>query len=139
MQELVEVVAINGNNLHIQTISNAVCSKCADSGGCKKNIFAWFKKPKYYIERPKDLDIEVKDKFIIAIDDHNINQAATAVYLVPLAAFMISLSITSMLALNEITQIITSLISLVLGIYLAKYYASKNTNSCKISIAKKVI
>ena len=134
-----EVVAIDGDNLHIKTLSRAVCSKCEKSGGCKNTLFALFKKTNYRIAKPPNLDIAVKDRLVIAIDKHNLNKATTAVYLIPLVSFILGLVTANMLALTEIMQIITASISLACGISLAKYYLNKNSESYNISITKKVI
>ena len=133
-----EVVAIDGDNLHIKTLSRAVCSKCEKSGGCKNTLFALFKKTNYRIVRPPNLDIAVKDRLVISLEEHNLNKATTAVYLIPLVSFILGLVTANMLALTETIQIVTAAISLAGGTYLAKYYLNKNSDSYNISITKKV-
>jgi positive regulator of sigma E activity len=146
-QELVEVIAVVGEQqgseprdrrIRVKTLAKAVCAKCEATGGCKRNIFAWWPRPSYLIANNLSLKCKPGDQLIVEMAESQLLRAAILVYLLPLGCLMISLILASLASLSELAQIICGISSLVGGIYLAGILATRYITAKDLAIVKSV-
>jgi positive regulator of sigma E activity len=143
-QELVEVVAVVGEQqrrerrVRVKTLAKAVCAKCESTGGCKRNIFAWWPRPSYLIDNNLSLKCKPGDQLIVEMAESQLLRAAILVYLLPLGCLMISLILASLASLSELAQIICGISSLVGGLYLAGILATRYITAKDLAIVKSV-
>ncbi len=123
LQEKGLVIALRGENAVVQTKSKLACSSCKVSTSCGNGIVENYLSAKLFeSEMPNLLRAKVGQQVVIEIPKSSVTKAAIIVYLIPLLFMLIGMSVSHINNFAEQTIIFISLLSLIIGLVVTKYY-----------------
>ena len=117
------ITELNGNVAIVQTLNKLACSSCKVVDSCGNGIVEKYLAGKIFTsEIENNLGAKVGDEVVIEIPKSSVTKASIVVYLMPLLAFLGAASVASLLIENENTVILISIIGLVFGLFVTKFY-----------------
>jgi len=123
------VSAIQGNNVSVSTQNQLACSSCKAIDSCGNGILEKFFSGKIFVtEMQNTIGAKIGDKVRIQIPKNSVTQAALVVYILPLVVMILAALVASSLGASENWSILSSVIGLLLGLFVTKYYNHKILN-----------
>ncbi|MCJ8338720.1 MAG: SoxR reducing system RseC family protein [Pseudomonadales bacterium] len=128
IEEQALVVAVESNQILVETSRNSACGKCSASNDCGQSAIAQWAAAKMInipVSNPDNLSITIGDTVVVGIDEQSFVRASILLYLLPLVMmFTIGLIVTA--ADGPEWQVITASFSaLVLSFYLIRIFCQK--------------
>lgn len=123
LQEKGLVVALRGKNAVVQTKNKLACSSCQASSSCGNGIVEKYLSAKLFeSELPNILQAKVGQQVVIQIPKSSVTKAALIIYFIPLLFMFIGMSYCHLSDSSEEITIVVSLIGLIFGVFVTKYY-----------------
>jgi len=132
---IIEIKEIDGTKTAIvECVSKSACKSCSNNDNCGVGVVAKSSRSKlHHLSVPFEEGMNVDASVDLLIENKDIIQSSMIVYVVPLVFFIVgTLAGYSFLA-NELMIIITSVLFLVIGVYVAKAISNKVYPSHKIN------
>jgi sigma-E factor negative regulatory protein RseC len=85
------VVAVDGQNVWIETHRQSACGQCSAGKGCGTASMAAFfakKSSRLHVINTVPIEVAVGDKVVIGISEHSLVRGSLTVYMVPLLAMI---------------------------------------------------
>ncbi|MCF6194923.1 MAG: SoxR reducing system RseC family protein [Kangiellaceae bacterium] len=123
------VSAIQGDHASVSTQNQLACSSCKEADSCGNGILEKFFSGKIFVTEMKNLiGAKIGDKVSIHIPKSSVTKAALVVYILPLIFMILTALVVSSFGATENWTILSSLIGLLVGLFVTKYYNHKILN-----------
>ena len=123
------VSAIQGNNVSVSTQNQLACSSCKAVDSCGNGILEKFFAGKVFVTEMQNLiGARMGDRVTIHIPKSSVTKAALVVYILPLVVMILAALAASSIGVSENWTILSSLIGLLVGLFVTKYYNHKTLN-----------
>ncbi len=123
MQEKGLVIALRGENAVVQTKNKLACASCQASASCGNGIVEKYLSAKLFeSELPNELKAKVGQQVVIEIPKSSVTKAALIVYFTPLLFMFLGMSYCHFNEYSEDITIVVSLLGLISGLLVTKYY-----------------
>lgn len=132
IEEQALVVALDGDEIWVETQRRSACGQCTASKGCGTAVLGkvlGIKRNRVRVLNPQETKVSVGDEIIIGIEEQALVRGSLAIYIAPLVAMFLSGMLGEVVAsqmnvLNsEFLVIIFSLSGLLLGFVWVKWFS----------------
>lgn len=125
--KIIDIKIINGEKTAVvECISKSACKSCSSNDNCGVGVVA-----KGLTDKAHRLSLPFKEGMVInesielLIENKDIVKSSMIVYIIPLILFVLGCSVSYLFTSNEPLVISISLLSLVIGVFIAKVVSSK--------------
>ena len=124
MQEQAVVVAINGQQVSVETERQSSCGQCSARNGCGSALLGkFFNRNKQHLIVETDLSLVVGDKILLGLDENALLRGSFIVYAIPLLMMLLFPMIVGQFFSSEIVSIISAAVGFAAGIIYVKYFS----------------
>ncbi len=128
IKESGRVVSVETDHLWIQTIRKSACATCSAEKGCGQAVLAkWGQEPGFIrvaLDGRDASEYKINDTVIIAIGEDVLLKTSLILYLLPLIALMLSISLAYAAGLSEGITVLAGALGLVVGARLTRHLLS---------------
>ncbi len=90
IEQTVKIVAIDGNEAWVESLTQTGCARCDAGQGCGGGVFSKLFGPKQYrMKIPNLLDAELEQNVVIGIPDRAMIMGSFLVYLMPVSGLIV--------------------------------------------------
>jgi len=125
--KIIDIKIINGEKTAVvECISKSACKSCSSNDNCGVGVVA-----KGLTDKAHRLSLPFKEGMVInesielLIENKDIVKSSMIVYIIPLILFVLGCSVSYLFTSNEPLVISISLLSLMIGVFIAKVVSSK--------------
>ena len=124
---IVDIKFINGNKTAvIECISKSSCKSCSSNDSCGIGVVAKGLTDKSHrLTLPFQDGMEINETIELFIENKNIVKSSLIVYIIPLFFFILGVVCSYLITNNEPLVILISILSLSVGVYVAKIASTK--------------
>lgn len=122
IEESGRVVAIDGNEIWVETVRQSACGSCTAKSGCGQGLMAKFTDGKRnHIRLTSDQPVHLGDQVVMGIPEHTLVKSALLVYGFPLILFVLFAGLAdSVFGLSELWVILVGFAGLLSGFFLVR-------------------
>lgn len=130
LEETGEVLSIDDEGIHVQTIRQSSCSSCSAAKGCGQKLLASVGQGQRFdvlAENSLELNLRAGDQVILGLAESALLKASMLAYLLPLVMLAVFAGVAQWLGAVEHVVIITAVAGLVAGLWVTKWRVSRST------------
>lgn len=122
IEESGRVIAVDGNQVWIETVRKSSCSGCSARSGCGQGLLSKIKDgTRNHIRMQTELKLQVGDEVILGLPEQAFIRSSFLAYGLPLLALIASVFVADIaLGLSEPWVILAALLGLAMGFVLVK-------------------
>ncbi len=125
IEEQGRVVAVDGDQVWVETVQQSSCGSCAARATCGQGLMSKFSEGKRnHIRLTSDRPVKLGDHVVLGIPENTLVKSALLAYGLPLVMFVLAAALAeSYFALPEAGVVLVGLIALVTGFALVRHVA----------------
>lgn len=125
--KIIDIKIINGEKTAVvECISKSACKSCSNNNNCGVGVVAKGLSDKAHrLSMPFKEGMVINESIELLIENKDIVKSSIIVYVIPLILFVLGCTVSYLFTSNEPLVISISLLSLVIGVFIAKAVSSK--------------
>ncbi len=125
IEEQGRVVAVDGNQIWVETVQQSSCGSCAAKSTCGQGLMSKFSEGKRnHIRLTTDQPVKLGDEVVLGVPENTLVKSALLAYGLPLVLFVLAAAVAeSLFELPEVGVILVGLAALISGFALVRSIA----------------